>query len=409
MKIGNGAFHGSWRDCRSFRASSGSSPAHAPSGCGRATARACAALGSRAATWPSHEFAFSPLQALASARPTAGAHFYRPRALQDADGRSGSRSSLGHERWVERDGAAMGVRRSQEHECLSRSLPACERSPMAARSTKSSPPEADRAPATTIVAAPASAPGRLSATSSKWIHACERVLSDGAGPKLHSLDGPVEASPALRRKLGRDGRHRLLHVFRQAADMDMQLILRTCELRVHRERNVLARDRRPPVASQDRARAPRHVEIVRRVVGSEFEFLDARDFPRRAQNDVGVAHWRPEDHITALHSISYVRFETGKRGAGDLVVDPTHLNDAPQRLTILRSRGGRKGSQRRGGEQRGSQSGNCLSRSPPRVVIGLDAGRHCLRCFRSSTPLPAPPPFPIIWLPCDCMNSYSRE
>ena len=79
------------------------------------------------------------------------------------------------------------------------------------------------------------------------------------------------------------------------------------------------------------AGVPGVLEIVWGLQIAERRVLDADNFFRRRQKEIGWTERRSEDDIAAIGSIGDVHFEAGKGGAGQRVVQDARLNDLPER------------------------------------------------------------------------------
>ena len=126
-----------------------------------------------------------------------------------------------------------------------------------------------------------------------------------AGPivERHPLRGLVEKTP---------------HVRAQAADMDVELVLRPRVLGIDDQRDVVARRRISVRALEERARPPGGGEVIRRLGRLKERVLDAGRLARRRQDEV-VRLQRAKHGVAAVQvSAGEVDLETGKRDAQHL-------------------------------------------------------------------------------------------
>ncbi len=134
--------------------------------------------------------------------------------------------------------------------------------------------------------------------------------------------------------------------------MDMKLILGPDDGGVDDEADRVALRRLAIRALEERSRAPRRVQIVRRLRRLQERVLDADDLSRRRQDQV-VQQRRAQDHVAALLAIGEIDFQARKGSAGQLEVGDAGLDDRPQRQAV---ESGREGCERRhGGEAGGDQ------------------------------------------------------
>ena len=109
----------------------------------------------------------------------------------------------------------------------------------------------------------------------------------------------------------RDRRQLPMRFGPQAADVDMQLVLRPHDARVDDEELSIACRRRAAGRLDKRARPPGLGEIVRSVGQNEKRILHALDSPGRNENRV-VEHRRAKDHMAAFLPAREIDREAGK-------------------------------------------------------------------------------------------------
>ncbi len=123
--------------------------------------------------------------------------------------------------------------------------------------------------------------------------------------------------------------------------MDVELVLSPHNRGVYEQRDVVALRRLTVGAPEERARAPRGVEIIRRLGRLQERVLNSLDPPRRGQDRV-LRQRRAQDDRTALLASGKIDLKARKRGSGQLVIGDARAHDLPQHHPMELDRIGRK-------------------------------------------------------------------
>ena len=116
-----------------------------------------------------------------------------------------------------------------------------------------------------------------------WIYPGQSFLSDSTPPKLEAMDAPSDVDPFILGQLRSDGLKHRSGFPREAANMNVKLVLSPREPRVYSESDVVMRQRFLNRIGQKRAGVPSVFEIVWNRENPKRRILDAEDFLRRRQ------------------------------------------------------------------------------------------------------------------------------
>ena len=139
----------------------------------------------------------------------------------------------------------------------------------------------------------------------------------------------ADPRPSADRDLRRGSLERATGVGKEAADVDVELVLAPDNYGVHDKGDVVALRRASVPRPQECARAPCGVEIIRRLRRLQERVLDPGD-PSRRDQDRLILQRRPQDDIAARLAIGNIDLEAGKRCAGQLVIGDAGAHDLPQ-------------------------------------------------------------------------------
>jgi hypothetical protein len=151
----------------------------------------------------------------------------------------------------------------------------------------------------------------------------------------------ADRRPLADRDLPRGRRERASDARKEAAHVDVELILVPDDGRVDDEADRVAL-RGPSVrALEERSRAPCSVEIVRRLRRLQEWVLDADDLSRRRQDQV-MPGGRPQNDVAAFLASGEIDPQARKGSAGQLEVGDAGPDNLPQHQPVKSGRVGRK-------------------------------------------------------------------
>jgi hypothetical protein len=191
-------------------------------------------------------------------------------------------------------------------------------------------------------------------------------------------DDRPDLRPFAHRDLRRDGRERAARIRKEAGHVDVELVLSPDNCGVDEQRDRVALRRLTVLVLEERARAPRGVEIIRRLGRPQERVLNALDPSRRGQHRV-IHERRTQDDVAEFLTAGKIDLKARKGRSGQLVVGDAGAHDLPQSHAMEFHRIGREG---RGHRENGDHCKDphclCAARHGPLLRIALKPS-HVLR------------------------------
>jgi hypothetical protein len=163
----------------------------------------------------------------------------------------------------------------------------------------------------------------------KRIDARKAGSRDAIGPEHRMGDDRPDLRPFAHRDLRRSRRERAAGLRNEAAHMDVELVLGSHNCGVHEKRDRVVLGDASARIFEERARAPRGVEITRRFGRLQERVLDSNDPSRRGQNRVAQQR-RTHHDVADLLAAGKIDLKARKRRAGQLIVGDAGAHDLPQ-------------------------------------------------------------------------------
>lgn len=175
-------------------------------------------------------------------------------------------------------------------------------------------------------------PARASAVSRNG-STSERSARDAGRPERLMGNHGADRRPFADRDLRRSRRERAPGGREEAAHVDVELILGPDDGGVDDERDRITCRGPSARTLEERSRAPRGVEIVRRLGRLQEWVLDADDLSGRRQDQV-MPGGRPQNDVAACLASGEIDLQARKGSVGQLEVGNAGPNNLPQRQPV---------------------------------------------------------------------------